>query len=91
MTEVMSMEEKRTDGANKALDEPVVLPTVSAEELLREKGITREEWNNMLAEKVKGIEERDDLTDEEKRQRIASILLTTITKNNRFLFEELLG
>lgn len=71
--------------------EPVVLPTVSAEELLKEKGLTREEWNNLIAEKVKEIEADESLTPEQKDQRISSLLLMTITKNNRFLFEELLG
>lgn len=71
--------------------EPVVLPTVSAEELLKEKGLTREEWNNLIAEKVKEIEADGSLTPEQKDQRISSLLLMTITKNNRFLFEELLG
>lgn len=73
----------------KKISTPAKVEFISAEELLREKGLTREEWNNRIAEKVKAIEADETLSKEEKDQRIASLLLQTITKNNRFLFEEL--
>jgi len=66
-----------------------VRATVSAEELLKEKGLTREEWNNMIAEKVGEIEADDSLDEAEKEKRISNLLMMAITRNNRFLFEEL--
>ena len=73
----------------KKISTPTRVEFISAEELLKEEGITREEWNNHIVDKVKAIEANETLSDEEKGQRIASLLLQTITKNNRFLFEEL--
>ena len=73
----------------KKISTPAKVEFISAEELLREKGITREEWNDRIAEMVKAVEADGTLSDEEKGQRIASLLLQTITVNNRFLFEEL--
>ena len=71
--------------------EPIkVRATISAEELLGEKGLTREEWNNLIAEQVKRIEDDGTLSLEQKRNRITQLLLISITKNNRFLIEDLL-
>jgi len=72
--------------------EPIeVKATITAEELLKEKGMTREEWNDLIAEQVKAIEADESLTDGQKEQKISHLLLMTITKNNKFLFEELIG
>jgi len=65
--------------------------TVSAEELLKEKGMTRDEWNSLIAEKVKAVEADESLTDEQKENRITQLLMMAITQNNKFLFEELIG
>ena len=62
----------------------------SAEELLKERNMTREEWNEQITEQVKLIEADDSLTPEERDQKISLLLLMTITKDNRFLLEELL-
>ena len=62
----------------------------SADELLKEKGMTPEEWNEQITEQVKLIEADEGLTPEERDQKISLLLLMTITKNHRFLLEELL-
>lgn len=63
---------------------------LNAEQALKESGMTREEWNNRIAEQVKQIEADESLSREEKDQKIANLLVMTITKNNRFLIEEVL-
>lgn len=66
-----------------------VKATISADELLERTGMTREEWNDMIAKQIAEIENDDGLTDEEKGRRITRLLLISITKNNRFLLEDL--
>lgn len=64
---------------------------LNAEEALKETGMTREEWNNMIANNIKQIQADDSLSEEEKNMKIVSLLMRSITKNNKFLLEELLG
>lgn len=75
----------------KKIDPLEIRATINAEELLKEKGMTREEWNDLIAEKVKEIEADESLTPEQKDQRISHLLFMGITRNNRFLIEELVN
>lgn len=80
-----------TDVKAKKIEPLEIKATISVEELLAEKNITREEWNNLIAEQVKEIEADESLTEEQKKARISQLLMMSITKNNRFLFEDLLN
>jgi len=64
---------------------------ITVEELLERTGMTREEWNDHIAERIKEIEADPEIPKDKKERMITSLLMQTITKNNRFLFEELLG
>lgn len=63
---------------------------LSAEQALKESGMTREEWNENIVKKVKEIEADESLSQEEKDKQISNLLMQLITVNNRFLLEELL-
>jgi len=49
-----------------------VKATVSPEEILKEKGMTKDEWNAMLKERIKAIEADESLSEAEKQAAIGS-------------------
>ena len=67
------------------------IEVLDAEQALKESGMTRKEWNERIAEQVEHIEADKSLSRAEKDQKIASLLVMTITKNNRFLLDALLN
>jgi len=70
-----------------------VKAVVTAEELLREKGLTKDEWNNMLKEEIERVANDESLTEEQKQNRIGQLWSMMIVERDgefRFVFEQVL-
>lgn len=66
---------------------PAVL---TAEELLREKGLTRDEWNEMVRREIERVASDDSLSKEQKDARIGRLFGTMIVERDggpRFVAE----
>ena len=71
-----------------------VKAVVTAEELLREKGLTKDEWNNMLKEEIERVANDESLTEEQKQNRIGQLWGMMIVERDgelRFALEHIDG